>query len=85
MVQIYKGTSDATMDVSYSTTVDSTSFTNLISTTELTFDGAEQKYNKIVPISTLQNVNWYRMKFAGTGQVSVNYLQKNVRVKGGGY
>jgi hypothetical protein len=82
---VYKGSTNATLDIGYTTSLDSITFTDLVSSTDLTFDGNGQKYNKMVPLSALQNVDWYRLKFEGIGHVRVNYLQKNLRIKGGTY
>lgn len=34
-----------------------------------------------IPITRLQNVDWYRFKFVGSGQCTVHFMEKNIRVK----
>ncbi len=34
-----------------------------------------------IPVGKLQNVPWYRLRFAGSGPATINSLEKNLRVK----
>lgn len=69
----------STLTVSYSTTVDNDDFTSL---TSFTADSDEQNTRVLVPVGTLQNIDWYRLKFNGTGQCTIHYIDIISRVKG---
>jgi len=77
-----RSTGSTSFSIGFSTNVhnnDSTSFTTITSTV-----GASsniQNVRHLIPSSDLQDVNWYRLRLAGTGQTKVHYLQKNFRVK----
>lgn len=75
-------TSTTSFAVSYSTHAtdnNSTSFTDLVSGTTA---GTDIRNDKIsLPLSALQDVAWYRLKVAGTGDVTLHYLQKNTRIR----
>ncbi|MFA4854184.1 MAG: hypothetical protein WC616_02405 [Candidatus Omnitrophota bacterium] len=68
----------STLLVYYSTTVDADDFTLLY-----TFTGSttEQTTRIQVPTTALQNVNYYRLKFAGTGPCTIHALEENLRIK----
>ncbi|MFW9968618.1 MAG: hypothetical protein ACFFDF_00360 [Candidatus Odinarchaeota archaeon] len=68
----------STLTVSYSTTVDNDDFTLLY-----TFTGnADEQMTRVqIPTTALQNIDWYRLKFAGTGPCTIHYLQEDLRVK----
>lgn len=67
----------STLAVYYSTTVDGDDFALLY-----TFTGSatEQMTRIQVPTTAIQNVNWYRLKFAGTGPCTIHSLEENFRV-----
>lgn len=68
----------STLTLSYSTTVDGDDFVTLH-----TFTGSatEQMTRAQVPTTALQNIDWHRLKFAGTGSCTIHYLQEDLRVK----
>jgi hypothetical protein len=74
-------TGSTSFTIGYSTNVennDSTSFTTLVSVS-----GSSNVQNQRiqVPLAQINDVNWYRLRFAGTGQATIHYLQKNMRIK----
>ena len=66
------------LSVYYSTTVDSDDFVLLH-----TFTGSalEQNARVQVPTSVLQNIDWYRLKFSGTGPCKLHYIEEHARIK----
>jgi hypothetical protein len=71
--------STSTLTISYSTTTDSDDFSTLY-----TFTGSDtdaQMTRVQIPTTILQNINWYRLKFAGTGPCTIHYLEENYRIK----
>lgn len=68
----------STLTLSYSTTMDGEDFVLLY-----TFTGtaAEQNTRVQVPTTALQNIDWYRLKFAGTGPCTIYPIEENLRVK----
>ena len=68
----------STLNVSYSTDVDGTSFTSLY---DFTANANEQNTRVQVPTTALQNVPWYRLKLSGTGPATIHYLETHGRVK----
>ncbi|MFA4834901.1 MAG: hypothetical protein WC749_02350 [Dehalococcoidia bacterium] len=77
-----RSTSSTAFSVGYSTNVESNSsdaFTNITTTIPASSNIANTKIQ--LPLTALQNVNWYRLRFAGTGQATIHYLQKNLRVR----
>jgi hypothetical protein len=60
----------STMTVSYSTTVDGDDFA-----TAYTFTASASEQNVRVPLA-VENVDWYRLKFAGTGSCTIHYIYK---------
>lgn len=68
----------STMKVQYSSSHDGDDFTDLY-----TFSSDEEKQNQrvLLPVTALQNINWYRLKFSGTGQSSIYALEKKARIK----
>jgi len=74
-------TGSTSFDVGYSTNAsnnDSTTFTSL---TTITGSTNPQNTRIQVPYNQLQNTDWYRLRLAGTGQATIHYLQKNIRIK----
>ena len=69
----------STMTISYSTTVDASDFVVLY-----TFAGSatEQMTRVQVPTTALQNIDWYRLKYAGTGPCTIHFIEENLRIKG---
>ena len=79
---IYNAVTGGTLNVSYSTSATSTSaFTSLAVSTDLTLNSSEQNTLLNIPTTDLNDENWYRFKFDGTGQCKIHYLEKNYRVK----
>lgn len=68
----------STFTVSYSTAVDSGSFTLLKTYTP---DALEQSTRLQIPTSILQNIPWYRLKLAGAGPCTIHYLEIYSRIK----
>ena len=74
-------TGSTAFSVGYSTNTtnnDSTTFTAL---TTISGSSNTQNTRIQVPYNQLQNTNWYRLRIAGTGQATIHYLQKNIRIK----
>lgn len=80
---LYSGTTDCTLNISYSTEAtdnNSTSFNSLASSSDFTFDGKPRvKRVQISPI-LLQKIPYYRLKFNGTGRIKLYRLSKEYRV-----
>jgi hypothetical protein len=68
----------STLLMYYSTTIDANDFTLLY-----TFTGSvtEQMTRIQVPTTTMQNINWRRIKFAGTGPCTIHSIQEDLRIK----
>ena len=74
--------SSTSFTIGYSTNVennDSTSFITIVS--DVPASSNIRKTRVQLPLSALQNVDWYRLRIAGTGQATVHSLQKNLRIK----
>lgn len=74
-------TGSTSFSIGYSTNVhnnDSTLFTTL-----KTLNGSSEVQNEQIriPPTQLNDVNWYRLRFAGTGDATIHQLQKNLRVR----
>lgn len=41
----------------------------------------EQNVRAILPITMLQNIDFYRIKFVGKGQCKIHFLEKDIRIK----
>lgn len=68
----------STLTVSYSTSVDNDDFTVLKSIAA----GTNEQTTRIhVPTTALQNIDYYRLKFAGTGPAVIHYVEPHIRVK----
>lgn len=81
MSMIYDCSTDATINVSFSTDVSSTSFTSLAASSDFTRDGNEHNKRLVIPTSSLQAVDWYRLRFNGTGEFTLHYLEEDYRIK----
>jgi hypothetical protein len=68
----------STLTLSYSTSVDNNDFVLLYT---FTGNADEQNTRVQVPTTALQNINWYRLKFAGTGACTIYYICPRLRVK----
>ncbi len=68
----------STLTVSYSEDWDGTSFTTLKT---FTASADEQNTRIQIPTTVLQGINWYRLKFSGTGPCSIFYLEPYLRVR----
>lgn len=67
----------STLTVSYSLTEDANDFATLHT---FTASATEQSVRMQVPTTTLQDVKFFRLKFAGTGPCSVHFLEEDLRV-----
>ena len=68
----------STLSVAYSSSVDNADFVDLYT---FTASANEQSSRVIIPLSALQNVNWHRLKFYGTGDCTIHYYEKKGRIK----
>ena len=70
--------STSKLSLYYSSTVDGDDFRLLH-----TFYGSanEQNTRIQVPTTEMQNLDWYRLKFAGTGPCTIHYVQEDLRIK----
>ncbi len=68
----------STFLIHYSTTVDADDFTLLYTATP---SATEQNLRVQIPTSILQNIDWYRLKFSGTGPFELFFLEEHSRVK----
>jgi hypothetical protein len=84
MSLLYKASTSATINVSYSTHATdnaSTSFNAIAATSDFTLDGT-QHTKRLIPTSTsLQNEPFYRLRFDGTGDFTCYRLAQNYRIK----
>lgn len=74
-------TNSTSFTVSYSTNTsdnNSSSFTQLAS---LSGAADVQDTRVIIPLTGLQNTNWYRLRMDGSGPATVHYLEKDVSVR----
>lgn len=78
---IYNGEASATMNVGYNTSVSSTNFTSLATSTDFTMDGTEQNQKLLIPTTDLQNVDWFKLQIKGSGKTTIHSLETNYRVK----
>lgn len=69
---------NSTLTLSYSTTVDGNDFVALKT---FTASATEQMTRVQVPTTALQNVDFYRLKLAGTGPCVLHYLEEQLRIK----
>lgn len=70
--------SGSTLKVSYSATVDNDDFVEIKS---LTANANEQNTRVQIPTNILQNINWYRLKFSGTGPTTIHFVEPHIRQK----
>jgi len=78
---IYNASTTSTLNISYSTSVSSTNFTSLAVSSDLQLIGEEANTLLNIPTTDLNDENWYRLKFDGTGQCDIHYLEKNYRIR----
>lgn len=81
---VYDASTSATFNVYYSTSPtddNSTSFTQLASSTDFTFDDIEREKKLLIPSTDLQDENWIRFRFSGTGKTKLHCLERDYRVK----
>lgn len=64
--------------VKYSITPDLDDFTTLYT---FTANANEQNVRVQVPTTALQNVDYFRLKFSGTGPATINFVEEDLRVK----
>jgi hypothetical protein len=84
MSLLYKASTSATINVSYSTHATdnaSTSFNAIAATTDFTLDGTQHTKRLIPPSTSLQNEPFYRLRFNGTGDFTCYRLAQNYRIK----
>jgi len=68
----------STFLIYYSTTVDGDDFTLLYTATA---SASEQNTRVQIPTNILQNIDWYRLEFTGTGPCTIFSLEEHSRVK----
>lgn len=68
--------SGSTLACSYSTTVDNDDFATLYT---FSTDSDEQNVRFRIPTTKLQRINWFRLKFSGTGPCTIHYLEVHGR------
>jgi hypothetical protein len=68
----------STMKIAVSPTLDGNDFVDIFT---FTANATEQVTRVQVPLTSLQNVNWYRLKFYGTGPCEIYKLENKVRVR----
>jgi hypothetical protein len=75
----YSGTTKATMSIEYSTDMigSSSTFTELVPSSDIDFSGSAVKLQKPLPVTALQAQDSYRLRFIGTGQVTIHGVQVN--------
>lgn len=69
---------DSTFSIYYSTTVDDDDFVLLYTATP---NASEQNTRIQIPTSILQNIDWYRLRFSGTGPCTIFNMEEHSRVK----
>lgn len=67
----------STLTVSYSTTEDANDFTTLHT---FTASSVEQNVRVQVPTTALQNVSFFRLKFAGSGPCTIHFIEEDLRI-----
>lgn len=70
--------SGSTLEVYTSQTVDNSDFVLLHT---FTANSDEQNTRIVLPVTKLQNIDWYRLKFAGTGPCKIHFVEKIIRIK----
>lgn len=78
---VYSAAANATMNIGYTTDINSTTFTNLVSSEDFDLNGEETNSKFLIPVSALQNVDWYKFQIKGTGDVTIHGLERNYRVR----
>lgn len=78
---IYSCSTDATISVGYTTDINSTNFTTLVSSTDFQLNNEETNSKFLIPTTDLQNVDWYKFQIKGTGNVTIHALERNYRVR----
>ena len=86
MWTVYNIASGGILRLEYSTNVDDTTFNTLASSTnavpDFTLDSTHHNDRILVPLTRLQNVDWYRLKMSGEGLGKIFYVQRNIRIRG---
>jgi hypothetical protein len=70
--------SGSTLNVAYSETIDNNDFTSLY---DISSDSDEQNVRVQIPTSQLYGVDYYRLKFSGSGPCTIHYIDVYLRVK----
>lgn len=78
---VFSRSSTSTMNLSFSTGASSTSFTTLATSSDFSSTGLETVARLKIPLTALQNEEFYRLKFDGTGPATIHSIQRNIRVK----
>jgi len=68
----------STLTLSYSTTIDSNDFTTLYT---FTASASKQRVRVMVPTTALQDIDYYRLKWAGTGPCDIYAIEPDERIK----
>ena len=74
-----EGTSNAASQIDYTTNINSTTYVSLVASTGLSTEPTVTK--SIIPSTALQNVNWYKLRVKGTGNVKSHSINKMFRIK----
>lgn len=80
----YKCSTNATVNVGYSeqsTNLLSTSFHSLAATSDFIIDNKDHIQRILIPTTALQNVDYYNLRFNGTGKFTLYGMEQNFRVK----
>lgn len=81
MYVVHEGSSAGTMNISYTSNAMSTTYSSLVASSDMTIDSEAEIHKVNVPTSDLDNVDWFKLKFAGTGKVTVHSLNQTIRVR----
>lgn len=75
-------TNCSALSVEVSTNIDSNSSGNFTEIATLSASSDTQNSKIILPVNQIQNANWYRVRFAGTGPADIHALEKTIRERG---
>jgi hypothetical protein len=82
MFVTHEGSSSATMGISYTSNAGSTNgYVSLVASSDVTIDSETEIHESIIPGGTLSNLDFYKLKFSGTGNVAVHSVHKNMRIR----
>jgi hypothetical protein len=70
---------NSTLNIAYSTSVDNNDFVSLYN---FTASANEQNVRVQVPTTALQAIDYFRLKFSGTGPCTIHFAEEDLRIKG---